>query len=300
MFRLLSGLLFLSLAACSAPETTGDLHYMPSELISSEVTWEGRVVVDRIVIVGRSGTLRIAPGTKILFEKVDWDGDGIGDAEITVEGKLIADGTPQEPILMASAEVDPSPGDWKYLHINFARGARLSNVRISDAFSGIQVHYSKVEIDRCDFRHNIDGIRFSTADLTVKGSLSMQNRHGIRFEERGHPALISGNRVTDNEVGIFAVTECKGTSTFKDNDFSANETPVKMGWEQHSDIDLTGNWWGAPADKVKESILDGKRDSTLGVAVIAPVMGLAPDISEPFYLPYKDPDWERATKRDLR
>ena len=300
MLRLLSALLIFTLVGCSSSELKGDLHDMPSELISGDVTWEGRVEVDRIIIVGRRGALRIAPGTKVLFKRVDWDGDGIGDAEITVEGELIAEGTAQEPILLASAEAEPTPGDWKYLHINFAKGASLSNVRVSNAFSGIQVHYSKASIKNCDFRHNIDGVRFSTADLTVEGSISMQNRHGIRFEERGHPALISGNRVTHNEVGIFAVTECGGASIFKGNDFSANDTPVKMGWEQRSDIALGGNWWGAPTGEVKERIRDGEMDSTLGKALITPTLEIMPMIPTPFAIPHEDADWKRATDRDIR
>ena len=45
----------------------------------------------------------------------------------------------------------------------------------------------------------------------------VQNRHGVRFEERGHPARLVSNEISRNEVGLFAVTECKGTSEITGN-----------------------------------------------------------------------------------
>ena len=207
MRTLLCLLLFLLPFGCAGGGAKGDLHTMPVTVIEGEEVWSGEVVIDRIVIVKRGGHLKIEPGTRVLFERVDWDGDKIGDAEITVEGRFTAVGTSAAPILFASREEEPLPGDWKYLHINFAEGAKVSHLLVAHAYSGLQVHYSQAEVADSYFVNNVDGVRFSTARLTLERSVLTANRNGIRFEERGHPAVVRGNAITGNKVGIFAVAQ---------------------------------------------------------------------------------------------
>jgi nitrous oxidase accessory protein NosD len=291
-------LLAASVAACAtAPPAARDLHDMPVRAITGEETWEGRVVVDRIVIVRRGGHLTLRPGTKVLFRRVDWDGDGVGDAEITVEGRLTAVGTPEAPILLDSAEPEPAPSDWKYLHVNFAEGARLAYVRCGHAYSGLQVHYSEATVERCEFRHNVDGVRFSTARLTVEGCWIRQNRNGVRYEERGNPARVAGNDISLNDVGIFAVTRCLGRSTFAGNDIAGNATPVKMGLEQRESLAFPGNWWGPDPAAADAAIVDGRIDPHTGRVRIDPPLAAPVGVARPFALP-DDPDWQRAARAD--
>lgn len=296
MRRAAALLLFTLLGGCAAgPRPAGDLHDMPVRAVSGEEIWEGRVVVDRIVIVRRGGRLVVKPGTKVLFERIDWDGDGIGDAEITVEGRLTAVGTPEAPILFASAEREPAPGDWKYLHVNFAEGAEIAFARSSHAYSGLQVHYSEARVLSSEFSRNVDGVRFSTARLTVEGCAIRENRNGVRFEERGHPARISGNLISGNEVGIFAVSHCAGKSVIEGNDVTGNQTPVKMGLEQKADLALPGNWWGDSVEAAEAAIFDGAKDPEVGRVSIRPVRDTPVAVAPPFSPP-DDPDWRRADR----
>jgi len=288
-----------ALVGCASPTVTppptGNLHDMPVQNITGEETWEGRVLVDRIVVVRAGGHLRVAPGTQVLFRRVDWDADGIGDAELTVEGRLTAVGTSEAPILFASAEAEPRAADWKYLMVNFSPGANLAYARVAHAFSGIQVHYSPARVARCEFTGNVDGVRFSTARLRVEECWIHHNTHGVRFEERGHPAEVVGNEISDNGVGIFAVTECRGRPLFQGNNLRRNGTPVKMGWEQRADLAFPDNYWGA-ADEgaVLSQSLDGRKDPALGRVALAPMLPLpAPVPLPPFAVPRDWPAEER-------
>ncbi len=286
---------FLLLTGCRASGpgvAPTDLHVMPTESITGHVRWEGDVTVDRIVVVRRGGHLEIAPGTRVRFPRIDWDGDGIGDAEITVEGRLTARGTPGAPIELASAEPEPRPRDWKYLMVNFAAGADLERVRVRHAMSGIQVHYSPASIRFCEFAYNVDGVRFSTADLTVEGSWIHHNTYGIRFEERGHPARIEGNEISGNGVGIFAVTRCGGRSVFRGNNLRWNGVPVRLGWRQASGLRLGRNHWGGlSASEVAAASQDG-RERPAGPGIDAePVLTGPVPVPWPFQDP---PPWHRS------
>lgn len=285
---------FAGLPACAPRLGPGDLHTMPVTSIAGDERWQGTVTVDRIVVVRNTGHLMIAPGTKVLFRRVDWDRDGIGDAEITVEGRLTAEGTPDAPILFASAEAAPRPSDWKYLLVNFAAGASLANARVSDAYSGLQVHYSPAVVRRCEFTGNVDGVRFSTARLRVEECWIHGNTNGVRFEERGHPGEVVGCEISDNEVGIFAVAECRGKTTFRGNNLRRNRYAVKLGWEQRVDLAFPGNHWGGTSEAgALETVLDRRTDSTLGTVSIAPALPSAAPLPVPPFVSPNDPAWRK-------
>ena len=266
---------------------------MPTLSVAKDTTWAGTVVLDRIVVVRKGAHLTVAPGTKVLFRRVDWDGDGIGDAELTVEGRLTAVGTPEAPILFASAEARPARSDWKYLMVNFAAGAELSFARVAHAYSGVQVHYSPARVSFCEFTRNVDGVRFSTARLRVEGCWVHGNVNGVRYEERGHAAELEGNELSDNEVGIFAVTECRGRSVFRGNNLRGNRYPVKLGLGQRNDLAFPGNFWGGPPEEAVQAVLDRRTDPSLGSVSLEPALPEPADVRVPPFAAPRDPDWQR-------
>lgn len=287
----LAGLLG-AFAACAPRVPPADLHAMPVTSIAGDERWEGTVTVDRIVVVRSTGHLTIAPGTKVLFRRVDWDGDGIGDAELTVEGRLTAEGTPEAPILFASAEAAPRPSDWKYLLVNFAQGASLAYARVSHAYSGLQVHYSPAVVRRCEFTRNVDGVRFSTARIRVEGCWIHGNTNGVRFEERGHPGEVVGCEISDNEVGLFAVAECRGKTTFRGNNLRRNRYAVKLGLEQRGDLAFPGNYWGEVSQAaVEDTVLDRRTDPALGRVSVAEALAAAVPVPVPPFESPNDPSW---------
>jgi hypothetical protein len=244
---------------------------LKSGVIEGEETWRGEVQVDGIVTVKKTGRLIIEPGTRILFVPRDEDGDGIGDAELLVEGSLQAVGTASEPILFTSAAKEPRVSDWKYLYLDFARDVQLSYVISEYAYSGLQVHFSRARVTNSVFRHNVDGLRFSTVNLEAAGNRIYDNKHGLRYEERNGMAYIHHNDIRDNEIGIFVVTRSTDKSRIERNNIADNrQYNVKLGWQQQGDVTLPNNWWGGLAPHiVQTTFLDRKMDASLG-SVSAP------------------------------
>lgn len=237
-------------------------------VIETRTVWQGEVRIRGVVTVKKEGELIILPGTRVVFEPLDLDGDGIGDSELLVEGALIAEGTATEPILLTSGADQPAPADWKYLYLDFARQARLSHLIAEYAYSGVQIHFCKARVTDSEFRFNIDGVRFSTVNLELRNNLIHHNRHGLRFEERRSTARIHGNSIRDNEIGIFVVTRSDGGALIEQNNITASRSyQVKFGLEQHGDVDFPRNWWGMtdPA-LLQESFFDQRYDSALGRA----------------------------------
>ena len=264
----LSPLLMLCLSTACAPlkPPAPEVLHLTDAVIEDEVVWSGEVRITGVVVVKKSGHLTILPGTRILFEKIDRDDDGIGDSELLVEGGIVARGTAEAPILFTSAAREPQKADWKFLYLDFAREGVIEHIVSEYAFSGIQVHFCKASILNSVFRHNIDGVRFSTVNLEVAGNLIHGNTHGLRYEERRGRAHVHHNEIRDNDIGIFVVTRSDDNSLITRNNITNSRLyQVKLGLEQHSDVTFPTNWWGTDDPSgIEKSFLDHSFDPALG------------------------------------
>lgn len=251
---------------------------LPVRGIRHDETWSGEVRIRGSVVVRKGATLTILPGTVVRFERIDVDGDGIGDSELYVEGELVAKGTADRPILFTSAERDPAPRDWKYLFINLSRRAVLEHCVSEYAFSGVQIHFSRASVSRCAFRRNVDGLRFSTAEGEFTRNVMTGNVYGVRYEERGSKVLLSRNDITGNKVGIFCVTESPGRIAIRENRIHGNaDYDFKLGNRQRTDIPARENWWGtADAAVIRARIFDKGLEPELGAVLFEPFLAAAP------------------------
>ncbi|GAB4239137.1 MAG: hypothetical protein OHK0028_16910 [Deltaproteobacteria bacterium] len=261
-----------------APPEGTSREALPVRGLKGDETWSGEVRIRGSVVVPRGVTLTIAPGTVVRFEKIDVDADGIGDSELYVEGDLIAEGAPGRPIVFTSAEQSPSARDWKYLFVNLSRKTVLSRCVSEYAFSGAQIHFSRATVTRCLFRRNVDGFRFSTAVGVFSGNRMTENVYGVRYEERNSAAILSGNEITGNRVGIFCVMESTGNVTIRANRIFGNaDYDFKLGNRQRADVPVPGNWWGTPdPDAIRKRIFDRGTEPELGRVLFEPPLSGPP------------------------
>ncbi len=244
------------------------------EVIDGEVTWSGVKKIGGIVVVKKGARLNIKPGTKILFPKIDIDGDSIGDCEIIVEGALLAIGTKEQPIIFTSAEEYPDKRDWKFIMVNFSKFTKLEYCVIEYALSGIQVHFSAAEIQNCQLRHNEDGMRFSTAKVTLEHNDIYDNTYGLRYEERGSQSIIRNNNITNNDYGVFCVIRSEDLSQFRHNNIYNNRKyNLMLGNRQSRDLTMPNNYWGSKYQgKINATIFDKNDDKSLGKVTTSPFL----------------------------
>lgn len=259
--------LLLLLSGCAA---TRPVTRLDNQVIHMDTSWRGDVFIRGLVTVKKGARLEIEPGTKIVFEPLDTDNDGIGDGELLVEGSLYAVGTEQQPILLTSGAKNPQPQDWKFLYLDFAKDVEIAHLISEYAYSGIQIHFCRAKVTDSEFRHNIDGVRFSTVNIDLARNNIHHNRHGIRYEERRGSGWVHHNRISDNQIGIFAVTKSDNRTLFEKNNIENNtDYQVKLGIEQRSDLSFPRNWWGELTDEqLAEKIFDRKFDKNLGQVTV--------------------------------
>jgi plastocyanin len=282
-------LLLTSCAARQVENTAAPLMYH-DQVISRDTVWDTEVIIEGVVMVSRKATLTIKPGTTVRFKRIDTNNDTIGDSEIRVLGRLLAEGTINNPIIFESAEKEPRPKDWSYVLI-FTSGkkSRIKFCQFSHAFSGVQVHFSSAAITNSFFINNHEGLRFGRARLKVTGNVFKNNDVGIRFTRMEGPVTITQNLITENRLGIFLVPSGQNIQDFFEPDRSGQPWNtgrllvtsnniydnywynLSLGEKQLWDLDVTGNWWGTTdAEVIRYSIFDKNRDPQLGKALFIP------------------------------
>ena len=283
-------LVSLAVSSCALKQPLPEQSYV-DHVIRSDVTWSGHITVRGVVLVARGATLTIKPGTTVLFEKIDSNDDGIGDSEIRVLGRLLAKGTQADPILFQSAAAKPQRKDWSY--ILFFTSGEVSVVEhcvIKHGFSGLQAHFSTVNIANVTFQDNHEGMRFGRAKLSIKNNRFVANDIGIRFTRMEGPVSIFFNEIRDNRIGVFLVPSGQNTQDFFEPDRSGNPWNtgrllikynnisdnswynVSLGEKQFWDLDMSENWWGtSDLLKIRQTVFDKRRDAALGSVILEPV-----------------------------
>ncbi|MFH1287134.1 MAG: right-handed parallel beta-helix repeat-containing protein [bacterium] len=240
--------------------------------ISRDTVWAGNIYIKGVVTIKRGIVLTILPGTRILFKKVKVDNDEIGDSELNVEGKIIAVGTKEAPIVFTSFEKEKNPADWKFVYLSFNKKSRLSHCKFEYAFTGLQAHYSEVHITHCLFENNVEGMRYSTVKLLLENSIFRNNIYGLRYEERQSEVTVRNNEFTQNEFGVFCVMKSDDKTRFQNNNIYQNiKYNFIMGHEQGKNIDASSNYWGSDNEpEILQGIFDGRKEETIGMINFSP------------------------------
>lgn len=272
--------------------TSNDTVITAPAVIERDTIWSGEVVAEAPVLVSRAATLTIAPGTVIRFKRVDRDGDGVGDGELRVLGRIIARGTSEKPIRFMSAQQKPQPGDWSYLLL-FTSGEEsvIEHTIFEDAFTGLQAHFSRAVIRDSVFRNNREGIRFGRAELDIEHNEIKNNDIGIRYHRLEGPVAIHGNIIKGNGVGLFLVPSSQQFVDFSadtytpdpryymmpsiaDNIITDNiKYNYQLGVRLSTDMPIGKNWWGTTdVALIRPTLFDRERDPELGSVTILPIL----------------------------
>jgi parallel beta-helix repeat protein len=193
---------FLLLFPVMASAGEGGVLRLHDHTFNTDQTWSGTVLIDGVVQFAPEATLTIMPGTKVMFTKTDTDGDGIGENEIYIQGRLVAKGTKESPVVFTSAEEKKRPGDWGAVNIMVSEGKvnELSGCVIEYGYRGFHMHYSKATLTDSTIRENFLGIQCQESELTVKGCEIRDNHGAIVFKD-SHLKILN-NVIADNYWGI--------------------------------------------------------------------------------------------------
>lgn len=172
-----------------------------SEALAGKTVWQGRIKIDGVLRVPPEATLFILPGTVVEFTRHDTNSDGIGENGLMIQGRLIAKGTPEMPIVFRSAEAKPGQGDWDAINILGSDLAQnlIEYCLIEHAYRGMHIHFSNVLVNQAVLRNNYRGVQFQESLITVANSQFYGNKSAI--QARDSQVRFIDNQVFDNING---------------------------------------------------------------------------------------------------
>lgn len=249
-------------------------------VIERDVEWRGDVRVEGIVHVRKNATLTLAPGTRVLFASRRFaageEHEGFVGPGFKIEGRVVAVGTPDAPILFGPADGEARPGAWDKLLFTFSSGSRFEWCTFEGARYAFHAHFSELSVSRCTFRGNEEGMRMGNSKVLVEDSAFTRNEiRGINFRDCRNE--IRRNLVYENGDGIFLHSK-DAASVIRENAIYANRHyNLRMGDLHAEDVDAGGNWWGSRDNSaVRAGIYDGDDLPGVGRARVDPLLALPP------------------------
>jgi hypothetical protein len=231
--------------------------------------WKGNVSVRGVEVVPEGTTLVIHPGTKVRFTFLDEDADGWGDAGLLVEGRILALGTKENPIVFEAGDGNGLPGRWGEIRLESEDPSAFRNCLFSGAQWALHAHFTSLRVESSLFRDNNGGVKFRGDPVEIYGSTFAGNGTAIRYWESS-PEIISNN-IRENGTGIFARLG-SDSSLVRNNNFIDNlDYHIKLGELQDADIDARFNYWGGDdPERLEEKFFDRKDVSYLGKVIHEP------------------------------
>jgi outer membrane protein assembly factor BamB len=292
---IMAGFFALLCQVSCAPTLAGkDVTFYNNDHISADTVWSGNILIDGTVKVANGATLTISPGTDIAFVRRDADADGLGDAVLAVEGRLMALGTRAQPIRFHSAAENPQPGDWLEIRVDFSQEVHLRYCDIRDSAYTLHAHFTRGVVEDCTIHHNIDGCRLGQAKFTFRNNLIEHNQgKGINF--RNSTVDAHHNILRFNGSGVF-LFENDRDFDIHHNNFYGNLDSLRLGDFYAGDVAVHDNWWGsADLEAAQATIYDRNKDPEIGQVTIQPA-GEWISATGPRDALLIDPAWKYATE----
>lgn len=246
---------------------------LPKEsiIISQDTTWSGKLEIRQIVLIKKGVCLTITPGTELIFSGVKTatgDAHTIQGGGLKVEGKIIAAGTREKPVIFTGKE--KSRGWWGNIYLTYSQDNIFTYCIFEYANYAIHSHFSALTISHCLFENNYEGCRLGFSQANIENSIFRLNEsRGINF--RAGKNNIRNNSIIGNRVGIFIYEKGNQSDIISNNIFNNAEYDLQLGDFHKEDVKVSNNYWGKKADYDK-IIYDKKDDENLGKVEFFPVV----------------------------
>ena len=185
------------------PVPRSELSFTPSvvyqdRLLSEDTVWRGEVLVEGALTVAPQATLSIEPGTVVRFRH-----RGARPALLLVEGRLVASGAKESPILFSSTFAVPAAADWQGITIlGSEKKNLLENCRIVGAQTGLEALFSSVTLKNVRVERSSTGMRLQDTLLAMEGGGAFDCDLGFGLSDA--EVTLRGVGMDGNRLGLSA------------------------------------------------------------------------------------------------
>lgn len=170
-----------------------------NETLTEDTEWSGEVLVDGALTIAPQATLTIAPGTVVGFRRPA--GESGGAAILIVQGRIVAKGTSDKPILFRSYLQDVKSGNWQGIVLLASEKKNLlEHCRVEGAETGLDASFSSLVMKDTFFATCRIGLRFQDCFVRISGGGADKCGAGLNLYDS--EADIKGMTFSANHIGI--------------------------------------------------------------------------------------------------
>ncbi len=141
---------------------------LSARTITEDTTLRGVVLVQGSLVVAPQATLRLEPGTSLLFKR---PAQAVQNPRLVVQGRLVCGGTAQRPVVIGAAFSDAQPADWGgILFLSSEKKNSLDHCRIEGAETGIEARYSQFVARGLELTRSRQGVTLYDSVATLQGA----------------------------------------------------------------------------------------------------------------------------------
>jgi parallel beta-helix repeat protein len=218
-------------SAASATYVEGD--------ITQDTVWtlmDSPFVVSKNVTVYPNATLTIEPGVEVRFGGNFW---------LIVNGRLIANGTPDNMITFTSNKHQPQAGDWgTIIFSNRTLQSTLAYCSVKYATNGTTIENGNVEIQNCEISSNSkNGITIEDGTAAIRNNeITNNTQSGIYVTGDNNQVTIQDNTIRSNANGILLTgSSASGVNIRQNNVLSNTQSGIQLDANAYSNVDILYN-----------------------------------------------------------
>lgn len=170
----------------------------PDMVLSEDTVWRGEVLVEGALTIAPQATLTVEPGTVVRFRR-----KGPQAPCLVVQGRIVAAGTRETPVLFSSHFSVPAPSDWQgIMLLGSEKKNLLENCRIEGAQTGLEALFSSVTLKNVRAERSATGMRFQDTLVTMESGGASDCDTGLSFAQS--EATLRGIALEANRLGLVA------------------------------------------------------------------------------------------------
>lgn len=168
------------------------------QVLTGDVVWRGEVLVEGALTIAPQATLSVEPGTVIRFRR------STSQAPVlVVQGRIVAPGSKEAPIVFTSTFAVPAPSDWQgVMLLGTEKKNIMENCRIEGSAVAFEALFSSVTLKEVRAERSGIGMRFQDALVTMEGGGAASCDTGLSF--LNSEATLRNITAEGNRVGIHA------------------------------------------------------------------------------------------------
>lgn len=181
--------------------------------------------------VGIDGSLTIEPGVIVKLKA--------GAQILAINGKLIANGTPGEPIIFTAYTDDSVGGD--------TNGDATSTLPVKGYWSRVELSSNEDNIEYAEFHYGAKCVNSTVGGTVIKNSRFENCLTGLDASGATSAIVIQNNTFTGNDRGIFFLAPLgviAGHNNIYGNLEYGMENPHLRAYQPEYMVDARENWWG--------------------------------------------------------